>query len=126
MRVNIFGKIYQINIEDLDDGNIGQCNHAEKKISIDANKLKCDPTTLFTQVLLHEIIHAIVDRCGFRQFIESQAEELLCENVARILDENFLFTLCPENLAGSDTGDLDHFESCNARKAHTLSTSHPA
>ncbi len=90
MKLNIFGKEYLVKIQSISTQEIGICNHLTNEIFIDDSKITNDS---LEQVIIHEVIHALVDRIGFRQFLESQAEEILCESLSRCLVENFKFNL---------------------------------
>jgi hypothetical protein len=94
VKLNILGKEYRITFGELQSDNLGICNHVTGEIILDRSKTTHDS---MEQVAFHEILHAIFDRIGARQFIEPQAEEMLCDSISKCLLDNFKFNLCLEN-----------------------------
>ena len=39
--------------------------------------------------LIHEATHALFDRCGIRQAVDSGVEEIICDNISTLMVENF-------------------------------------
>lgn len=94
MKLNIFGKEYRITFGELQSDNLGTCNHITGEIILDRSKTTHDS---LEQVAFHEILHAIFDRIGARQFIEAQAEEMLCDSISKCLLDNFKLNLYLES-----------------------------
>lgn len=85
--VTVFGHRYKVKAEkDLcRQGAYGMCDRLKKIIHIDAD-LKGDP---LYHTLIHELGHALFDRIGICQGISSDLEEVIVENVATMILENF-------------------------------------
>jgi hypothetical protein len=94
MKLNIFGKEYRIAFGELQSNDVGTCNHITGEIILDRSKTTHDS---IEQVAFHEILHAIFDRIGARQFIEPQAEEMLCDSISKCLMDNFKLSFYLEN-----------------------------
>jgi len=56
------------------------------KTIVVAENLKTDE---LTSVLVHEFIHSVIDRLGWRQFLTKELEELCCEQISVAIAENF-------------------------------------
>ena len=69
-----------------DEFNYDGCYLNDKKQIILNETLTGDN---LTQVLLHEFIHACIDRLGWRQFMTHEIEEMVCEQLSVALIENF-------------------------------------
>jgi Zn-dependent peptidase ImmA (M78 family) len=89
MTLNIFGKkIRVLKKKNLirDFGARGAYYSKLKLIVIDDEQVG----TEHLQTLLHEMVHAVIDRCGIDQAgIGDGVEEIICESVATALIENF-------------------------------------
>lgn len=48
---------------------------------------------LFVETLIHEAIHAVFDRVGLNQAIDHNLEEIVCDNVAKMIEENFVLEI---------------------------------
>jgi len=87
--VNIFGKVYPIVREDIltTQQNLGLFDY--EKIIIDLSLSGTEETV--TEI--HEFIHAVATRTGLDlTSIHPDVWELICENVARALVENYIVT----------------------------------
>lgn len=83
--LNIFGNKIKISIEDIGTEDAGRYYEKLNLIKI-APHLKGDD---LMHTLLHEVGHAILVRTGVRQAIEDQVHEVIVENMATALLENF-------------------------------------
>jgi hypothetical protein len=92
MTLNIFGqKIRVLKRKNLarDSGLVGLWEPHIQLISIDADLVGKE----YMQCLIHEIIHAVISRTGISQGLREQGvEEIISENVATALIENFKLT----------------------------------
>ena len=71
------------------EGALGIFDRVECRIEVDA-RLKGDA---LKQTLVHELVHAIFARAGLAQTdISSDVEEIICEQVAIVINENFRLT----------------------------------
>lgn len=89
-RYTIFGKtirvFYKIGPLNKEDTLRGYYDPENKVIYIDARQSRQEQL----QTTIHELVHGLVDRLGFHQTnFDHNLEELLCENVAEMLLENF-------------------------------------
>lgn len=81
---NVFGATVAIEfVKELENAGEYCPNDRLIKICRDKNK---DKEKL---ALLHEMVHAICDRCGISQAIPNELEEILCENISHAFFENF-------------------------------------
>ncbi len=86
--IDIFGKTYKIEYKDLTGLPYqGQFKHHESIITVH-NKLKGYE---LQQTLMHELLHAVLDRLSLSDVIESRVEEILVDSIATFLCENFSF-----------------------------------
>lgn len=93
MKLNIFGTTYRIlktKGELPIHGASGVCD-LENKIIYIASELKGDE---YQRVLIHESIHAIINRCSIDQAqLSNDIQEVLCDTIAVALTENFRLVL---------------------------------
>lgn len=84
-RVNIFGKKYKVKNSNIlkDHGIEGLCDGEKSTILISTHSQ--EPI----QTLLHEIGHAVFERTGLCQAINPELEEIVVENIARAIADNF-------------------------------------
>lgn len=83
---NIFGTKIKVVKKDLSQaGFLGLYYNDKKKIEITTGLDK--QTELET--IIHEFVHAVFDRLSYRQAINIQLEELICDQLAKSLCENF-------------------------------------
>lgn len=67
--------------------------HGEYDSSTGTIRICSDQTNKeMIHTLIHEAMHALSDRTGIRQAIDSGVEEILAENVATMITENFKIT----------------------------------
>lgn len=88
MKLSIFGMEVPIKTEKgmrERFGRLGQYNSDSKTIVLDANLGPKDKMS----TLLHECIHAYVDRMGVYTAISGQFEEILAEQISKLILENF-------------------------------------
>ena len=86
--IMIFGSKWTIsaNQEISDHGFAGLCHKGKQTIEISSSH-KDKNSTLHT--LVHEMMHAMCTRVGIDQAISNEMEEMLSENVATMMVENF-------------------------------------
>lgn len=89
--LSVFGSLVKVEVIDglHAEGIAGAYNGTLKKIYISIEQQKEDAT----HTLLHELGHAIIDRTGIRQSLSSELEEVIVENFATGILENFTITL---------------------------------
>jgi hypothetical protein len=92
----IFGKKVKCRYDDLSPhGYDGLCIGGDV-IVIDNDLADSGKEFDRSKVIVHEFLHATLDRVGWHQVItNSELEELLVENIARSICENF--NLVPKN-----------------------------
>jgi Zn-dependent peptidase ImmA (M78 family) len=87
MKLSILGKEVRVIIEDNLSGKTGNsgmyCD--ENNVILLDNNLGKDKT----QVLLHEVFHAVIMRSGAYNIIDRQAEEMLVDLLATTMVDNF-------------------------------------
>lgn len=92
MTINIFGqKIRVLKRKNMirDHGVRGLYEPDLNLISIDAALVGKE----FIQTILHELCHSVINRTGITQGMrEVGVEEIICENIATALVENFKLT----------------------------------
>ena len=85
-KLKILGLIVPIKYKDLSgEDYVGTYDRINKNIELHS-KMKLNE---FMPALLHEFGHALFDRSGLRQGVESDLEEVIVENFANALCENF-------------------------------------
>ena len=84
--LNVFGKTYRIEYKPLEDLD-GECHNKKSLIEIDQSLTGSN----FTQTLIHEGLHALFYRLGYNQVIHHDIEELLVDQIATFLVDNFTF-----------------------------------
>lgn len=84
--VNLFGLKIPIKYIDMKETEAcGLYSHEKKIIVIEKSQIGL----VAQHTLLHECVHAIFDRTGINQSLSSDLEEVICENIATFLVENF-------------------------------------
>lgn len=82
--LKIFGLKFKVKVAPL-SGILGLCDRLTSTIYIEANQSDTDKM----QTLLHEVGHAVFGRVGLVQGISPELEEVIVENIATALVENF-------------------------------------
>lgn len=88
MRLKIFGSIIRVlKKKDMSQQGLrGLYMPKEKLILVDSELLDDD----FMQCLVHELVHSVIYRTGIDQAqISAGVEEIICENIATAIIENF-------------------------------------
>lgn len=100
--MKIYGTQVKVTIGTINEqlGYDGFYDPNTKTIAIN-NKLKGDD---LTGVVIHETIHAIADRLGWRQWLNREMEEMLCEQISVALAENFTMKLKDNSSGRSKRG----------------------
>lgn len=93
--MKIYGTQIKVIVGEINEhlGYDGFYDPESKTIAI-SDKLKGDD---LTSVTIHESIHAIADRLGWRQWLTREMEEMLCEQISVALAENFTMKLKPSS-----------------------------
>jgi len=84
--LNVFGSRVPVKIVKdltLNSGALGY--YFKKEIAIDAGQSSDD----MCKTLIHECTHALFDRVGLNQAISREVEEIVAENFANLIFENF-------------------------------------
>ena len=90
MKVNVLGSIVDIEFCDLDTDKVdGLYLPSEKLIKIHKD-LEPPEAQL---VILHEMIHALLDRIGAYSVIAEEIQEVICDVIPHMILENFLLKL---------------------------------
>ena len=84
--VKIFGQRFKIKVMPL-HGYLGLCDRAAKIIYVESNQTESE----IYQTLLHEIGHAVIGRTGIVQALSPELEEIIVENIATAIIDNFEF-----------------------------------
>lgn len=84
--MDVFGHRYRIKLQKdlIENGLHGFCDKRKKIIVLDS---KLNAETIHT--LVHELIHAVCGRTGLSQAISGETEEIIAENIASVICENF-------------------------------------
>ena len=82
--LKIFGLKFKVKVAPL-GGILGLCDRATSTIYIEEAQTDTDKM----HTLLHEIGHAVFGRVGLVQGISPELEEVIVENIATALVENF-------------------------------------
>lgn len=89
MDLSIFGVNYTVYITDeLDPNYCGMCIFDSQTILI----RKDLPQDIFNITLIHEMLHAFMNRLSYENAITRQTEELLIDQIAKLMTENFKIT----------------------------------
>ncbi len=86
--LQVFGELVEVqHVDGLKESEsfMGDYDVDLKLIRLDSN-LEGDD---YWKTLIHELGHAIFDRGGGRQGVDSQAEEILVDQIAVVICENF-------------------------------------
>jgi hypothetical protein len=87
LTLNVFGSKYKVYARNLNsEGALGICDKQKKNIYLHIEYPEKWPDTL-----LHELVHAIFNEAGLQQTISHEVEEIMAEQVARVLNDNFDF-----------------------------------
>lgn len=87
--INVLGRNIKVVYKEIDDRYCGLYFNDEGLIEIN-KKLSKDKAK---ETLMHEIIHAIFFRSGLDQTgVGHDVQEIICDQVAKVLCENFNFT----------------------------------
>ena len=97
--LKVLGRKVRIVFDGLTSDSIGHYNYAETKIAI---REEFKDQELHDCTILHEIIHATLDRIGTQ--LDTQLEEVLAESLATVISENF--RLEPRYLGLTDIPDV--------------------
>lgn len=88
--IEVYGEKWQIKpIEDPASPLAGLCNKKELVIYLNQHQSKQD----IEQTFFHECIHAIFSRVGTNQALSLETEEIICEQVATWIVDNFNLTI---------------------------------
>ena len=89
--LNIFGKKVPVKVIDglMESGIAGLFKPQTEEIYIAKKQTKDDAV----HTLLHEIGHAVIQRTGIKQAIPHEIEEVIVENMATVIIENFTISL---------------------------------
>ena len=94
MRVNILGSEIDVVFCNLDAEKVdGLYSPSEKLIKIH-DQLEPNEAQL---VILHEMIHALLDRVGAYSVIADEIQEVICDTIPHMILENFLLKLVTTN-----------------------------
>lgn len=85
--VNILGQKVKIVEMDLEGSLLGFYKYKEQYIAIEEKEDSHSPNKLNT--LIHEMTHAVFHRSGVTQALSNELEEVICENIATMIIENF-------------------------------------
>ena len=89
MVLNIFGKKIKV----LKKKKLAENHNAYGAYIPDQNLIVIDAGLVgnaYLQTVIHETIHAILDRSGICQgLVNEQLEEIICENISTAMMENF-------------------------------------
>ena len=89
--LKIFGEIFKVKVLKMEEGLAGLCSSRTKEIFI-SNNNQTKSEALHT--LIHEVGHAVCSRTGVRQAnFPADLEEILVENIATAITENFNLSL---------------------------------
>lgn len=88
--INVLGKKVKVVEKDLSQEHLcGKYTYEDCLIEIDISMNKEQKV----QTLLHEVIHATLHRAGVKQTsISHDTEEIICDQVAKVISENFNIT----------------------------------
>lgn len=81
--LNVFGKKIKIKVGDIGEGYDGLFYPKENLIVISLTASDVD------HVLLHEFLHAVLERCSLTQVVSYPSEEVLIDMITKCLLENF-------------------------------------
>ena len=82
----VLGKTFKISYDNLDNHKAyGLCSPSDSLIIIHNNLSPEDEI----HTILHEEMHALFHRSGVEQAISQELQEVLCENVATFITENY-------------------------------------
>jgi Zn-dependent peptidase ImmA (M78 family) len=88
--LNIYGQKTQVSqVRDLPNSVLGVYQRDHGSILI----CEKQPEDEKEDTLIHETVHAIFSRAGLNQAIGYDIEEVICQQIATTLTENFNFTL---------------------------------
>lgn len=82
---NVFGKKIKVKVADLGPSFDGMFYSTEDLIVISST---VDPTTM-DRTVIHEFLHAVIERCSLTQVVSYPSEEVLVDMVTKALLENF-------------------------------------
>lgn len=86
MILKVLGKNVKVVFTDLEAENLyGRFWIEANVIEID-KKLKKEQKTA---TILHELIHAVIQRSGLNNVIAPDTEEIVCDQIAKVIAENF-------------------------------------
>lgn len=80
---NVFGKKIKVKVGDIGEGYDGLFYPKENLILVSKSASDLD------HVLLHEFLHAVLERCSLTQVVSYPSEEVLIDMVTKCLLENF-------------------------------------
>jgi len=87
--LSIFGVTYTVFVTDeLDPNYCGMCVFDTQTILVKKDL----PQDVFNITLIHEMLHAFMNRLSYENAITRQTEELLIDQIAKLMVENFKIT----------------------------------
>lgn len=87
--LNVFGQKIKISHKKMDEDYLGLFYPAENRIEINVN---C-PKEKLEETIIHELFHATFKRSALDQcHISSDAQEIIVEQFAKVICENFKLT----------------------------------
>lgn len=85
--LNILGQKVKIIEMDLEGSLLGFYKYKEQFIALEEKEDCHTPDKMNT--LIHECVHAVFHRSGVTQALSNELEEVICENIATMIIENF-------------------------------------
>lgn len=88
MKVHVFGQSFRVcKVKNLarEQGIVGFCDREEAVIGLDAELVGDE----YWKAFLHEVLHAVVGRASLIQAIPKELEEVLVDQFATTIVENF-------------------------------------
>lgn len=81
----IFGREFTVSVEEIEGGDLGACNPNTEEIKISPDQRQKDRL----HSLIHEMGHAVIYRTGIFQGLDEKVIEVIVENMATAILENF-------------------------------------
>jgi len=86
--IDVLGKQLHIDVVDSLTDEQGDKLHGLYDPDLGLIKIRREDDRNF-QVIIHEVLHATFHRLGLRHTLDEQLEEVLCDTIATVIDENF-------------------------------------